>query len=201
MRQPANTLSSLAFVLVAFWAAFRWRASAEARERTLTRGEIVLFSTTLAVIGLGSGFYHATLTLVGQVLDVSGMYLLATFILIHRLAPKWNLRPIGTSLAFVVANAALMIAQVTTPSLRRVVFGLLLITALSVEWRASGPGRIWLAGGACLTAVAFVIWVVDRQKLVCDPDSWIQGHALWHLLGALAAACLYRSYGAGRPLE
>jgi hypothetical protein len=197
VRQPANSWSSLAFVVVAMWIVIRWRARGEDREPALTRTEVALLSATLGFVGLGSAFYHATFTFVGQVLDVSGMYLLATFILLHRLAPKWRLRPVWASIALVLINAALMIAQVTTPSLRRVVFGLLLIAALSLEWRESGPGRVWLGCGAGLMAVAFVIWFVDRERLVCDPDSWIQGHAFWHVLGALAAASLYLSYETG----
>jgi predicted membrane channel-forming protein YqfA (hemolysin III family) len=43
-------------------------------------------------------------------------------------------------------------------------------------------------------AVAFLIWVVDWLRLVCTPDSFVQGHAIWHFLGALAAACLFKSY-------
>jgi predicted membrane channel-forming protein YqfA (hemolysin III family) len=199
VRQPANTWSSLSFVLVAIWTVFRWRAALKAREPALSQAEIALFAATLAIVGLGSAFYHATFTFIGQVLDVSGMYLLATFILLHRLGPKWGPGPAWASVAFVLVNAALMTAQVTTPSLRRVVFGLLLIVALYVEWRESGPGRIWLGRGASLMALAFIIWFVDRQRLVCDPDSWIQGHALWHVLGALAAVCLYRSYEATPP--
>lgn len=151
---------------------------------------------SLALVGLGSAFYHASLTFIGQVFDVSGMYLVATFILLHRLGPRFGLPPLLSLLAFVLANAALMTAQVTTPSLRRVVFGVLLVAALFVEWRQSGAGRRRLAAGAGLMVLAFAIWVVDRQRLVCAPESLVQGHALWHLLGALASVCLYLSYEA-----
>jgi hypothetical protein len=41
---------------------------------------------------------------------------------------------------------------------------------------------------------AFVIWALDRERLICYPDSLLQGHALWHTLGAVAATCLFRSY-------
>ena len=41
---------------------------------------------------------------------------------------------------------------------------------------------------------ACVIWALDRERLICDPESLLQGHALWHGLGAVAATCLFRSY-------
>jgi len=96
-----------------------------------------------------------------------------------------------------------MVGQVTTPALRRPVFAILLTLALIVEWRAARAGRRWLGAGAVVMLVAFLFWLLDQQRLVCAPDSLLQGHALWHLLGAGAAACLYRSYeeDADTPLE
>lgn len=193
VRQPANTWSSLAFVIVALWVA-SWRPRRGLSGVALTDAEAGLFSGSLALIGLGSAFYHASLTFVGQVLDVSGMYLVATFILLHRLGQRLALSPLWGVLGFVLVNAVLMTAQVTTPALRRVVFGFLLLAALVVEWRSSRVSRAWLTTCAGVMGIAFLIWVADRQRLVCAPESIVQGHAIWHVLGALAAACLWRSY-------
>lgn len=203
VRQPANTWSSLGFVVVALWVA--WRSAARARQGlvTLPRGEVRLLAASLLLVGLGSAFYHASLTFVGQVLDVSGMYLVATFILFHRLGPRLSLSPVGGALGFTLVNAALMAGQVTTPAMRRPVFAVVLTLALIVEWRASRAGRRWLGAGTLVMLVAFLFWVLDQQRLLCAPDSLLQGHAVWHLLGALASACLYRSSedDAGAPLE
>lgn len=196
IRQPANAWSSLAFVAVALWVAARLSRRARSGRAVLAGAETALFLGALVMVGLGSAFYHASLTFIGQVFDVSGMYFVATFILLHRLGPRWNLSPVWSVLGFVFANGVLMAAQVTTPSIRRIVFGVLLVAALGVEWRSSRAGRAWLALGAALMAFAFAIWLVDRRRLVCDPGSLLQGHAAWHLLGALAAACLYRGYEA-----
>jgi hypothetical protein len=38
------------------------------------------------MIGLGSAFYHASLTFAGQFFDVMGMYLLASFILLYNIS-------------------------------------------------------------------------------------------------------------------
>ncbi len=196
VRQPANTWSSLAFIAVALWVAGRHVRRLKTGRPPLSRAELSILVGSLAIVGLGSAFYHASLTFVGQVIDVSGMYLIATFILLHRIGPKWGLSPAWSIFGFVGLNAALMLAQVTTPSLRRLAFGVLLVSALLVEGRASRKGRKWLAMGASLMAVAFVIWLLDLWRVVCAPDSLLQGHAVWHLLGAGAAACLYRSYEA-----
>lgn len=196
IRQPANTWSSLAFVLAAFWVARAIARFPPGRRPALRRAEGWLLVASLVVVGLGSAFYHASLTFVGQVIDVSGMYLIATFMLLHRLGPRWGLPPVGSVLAFVVVNAGLMTAQVTTPSLRRLVFGGLLLAAIAVEWGSSRGGRRWLGLGALTMLAAFAIWVLDLFRIMCAPASVFQGHAVWHLLGALAAICLFRSYEA-----
>ncbi len=199
IRQPANTWSSLAFVAVALWVAARLGRRVRAGQAVFGGAETGLFLGALVLVGLGSAFYHASLTFIGQVFDVSGMYLIATFILLHRLGPRLGAPP-GLSVAvFVLANGVLMAVQVSAPSLRRIVFGVLLVSATTVEWRCSRAGRSWLAAAALLMALAFAIWFVDLRRLMCDPQSLIQGHAAWHLLGALAAACLYRSYEAEAP--
>ena len=196
VAQPANTLSSLAFILAALWVVLRRSSRPSPPRPALGPVEAGLFAGSLLLVGAGSAFYHSSLTFVGQVFDVSGMYLIATFILLHRLGRKWSLSPVPGVLGFVAANAVLMTAQVTTPSLRRVVFGVLLVSAIALEWKSSPAGRTWLARGAGLMGLAFAIWVVDRQRWICDPENLVQGHAFWHVLGALASTCLYRGYEA-----
>jgi hypothetical protein len=39
--------------------------------------------------------------------------------------------------------------------------------------------------------VATVIWVLDITRIACQPTAIIQGHAVWHVLGAAASASLY----------
>lgn len=191
--QPANTWSSFAFVVVAIWIVFRIRSTGAARA-ALAAAEAWLLVGVLVVVGLGSAFYHASFTFAGQVLDVSGMYLLATFILLHRLAPRFHLPPLAVVFVYVALNAGLLLVQVVAPSLRRGAFVVLIVTALTVEWRSSQRGRRWLLAGALLLALAAVIWALDWWRLVCSPHSLLQGHALWHLLGALASFCLFKRY-------
>jgi len=196
IRQPANTWSSLAFLLAALWVAGKNTSRAKREGAVLGPAETWLFVSSLLIVGLGSAFYHASLTFVGQVVDVSGMYLIATFMLLHRLGPRWGVPPAWSVVGFVALNAALMAAQVTTPSLRRIAFGLLLVAAVGVEWRSSRAGRRWLGAGAVLMGIAFAIWALDRWRILCAPESLLQGHALWHVLGAIAAAFVFRSYAA-----
>ena len=49
---------------------------------------------------------------------------------------------------------------------------------------------------ACGTfAVSYAIWWLDKLGLACDPDNHVlNGHCIWHFLGALSFAFWYRFY-------
>ena len=83
-----------------------------------------------------------------------------------------------------------------------VAFGVLLLLALTLELtmvrggRIRADGRYAAAAGAAM-AIAFAIWNAANAGL-CDPQSLLQGHAVWHLLGAVAAYLLFRYYASER---
>ena len=185
--QPANTWSSFGYVLIGFLmivlAEGRDAASAMSPLAARTLG------LTAIAVGLGSALMHATLTLWGQFLDVVGMYLVGSFLLVRALA-RCRRIPDGAAIALYVALCGMLIAVlIMLPEVRRWLFAVLLILAIVVELvfaRPLRPGarlRYYL-GGILATAVAFGFWILDQQGVVCAPRSLLQGHAVWHALGA-----------------
>ena len=50
----------------------------------------------------------------------------------------------------------------------------------------------WLAAGFGSFIIGFMIWIpTSPGGVLCDPYSWIQGHAFWHFLVGLATFLLY----------
>jgi hypothetical protein len=54
--------------------------------------------------------------------------------------------------------------------------------------------RALFIAGVGLFALAFLIWILDNERILCAPAALAQGHAAWHLLGAIAVALLYFYY-------
>jgi len=159
----------------------------------------VIIGFSSLIIGVGSAFYHASLTFIGQFLDVFGMFLLAAFTLVYAWERIWNLRLATTLSLYLALNLFLSWLQITIPDTRRYVFAVVLIAALLFEhyFRNKMKPQIetrWLKIGIGLLALAYFIWILDNTRLVCFENSLLQGHAIWHILGAVSVLFLHRYY-------
>lgn len=199
LLQPANTWSSFSYVLLGCVMLVMPYGRDPASALSPLSARII--GVTAIIVGFGSGLLHATLTLWGQFFDVLGMYLVGSYLLVSAIA-RWRRIPEGAAIALYIALcASLVTALLVLPEVRRWLFAVLLILAIVIEMvfaRALRPGaRIALfLAGLLATAIAFVIWILDQNGVVCAPESLLQGHALWHFLGAASlwlSFCYYRS--------
>lgn len=197
--QPADSWSSFGYVFVGFLMIVLARRSDWAS--AFPPVAAMVFGGTAITVGLGSVIMHATLTLWGQFLDVLGMYLVGSFLLVRAVA-RWRAIPDRTAILLYVALCAALVALlILEPEVRRWLFAVLLIAAIVVELAFARPRRVGVVlsfylYGILAKAVAFTIWNLDQHGVVCAPDSLWQGHAAWHLLGATSLwlnFCYYRS--------
>ena len=86
-------------------------------------------------------------------------------------------------------------------------FGAFLLLAIVLERGvAHARGLLldhrWLGWSIASLGLAFAVWntAVTGGRL-CFPHSIYQGHAVWHLLCAVSAYCLFRLYVSERPSE
>jgi len=194
IRQAANTFSSLGYIFSGVLAMTRPN-----RKRRLTFGYAIIFGVSSLIIGLGSAFYHASLTFIGQFFDVLGMFMLATFMLVYAFERIWNLRLITTIGLYLTINLFLGWMQIALPDTRRYAFAIVLVIALLFEsyYRRQAAPKITtnrLRLGVGLLAVAYIIWILDNTRSLCAATSLLQGHAIWHLFGAVSVWLLYEYY-------
>jgi hypothetical protein len=159
----------------------------------------LLYAIALILIGLGSAFYHASLTFAGQFFDVMGMYLLASFIFLYNISRVSALSGQQFVLAYLACNSILAYVLIQYPASRRYIFGMIILATLLPEYRVRTQKKPQITGAFLQAAwwtlvAAFVIWILDITKILCNPNNWLQGHALWHILGAIAAGWLYLYY-------
>lgn len=192
IAQPADAWSSLAFVVAG--------AGVLVLLRPAGRPESVLaplLAVALVGVGFGSFAFHATLTLWGQFVDVLPMYAVGCVLLagaLVRLGRVTSTRAAVGGVALLVGLAALLRWW---PDSRRVLFAAVLLPGIALELVRVRRDRVaapWLSLGLGLLVTAYLLWVLDQTGLLCDPESPLQGHAAWHVLGAVAGGCLARHW-------
>ena len=191
---PVDAFSNALFLVLGLW---MWREA-----RRSDRPDLARFGPASVAIGVFSFAYHASYTFALQFFDFVAMFLFS-FTVLARNAVRLRWIPPAREARFFALGVLGMSALV--PPLFSVGFpiqalvGLLIAVGLAQEWRLrlrDGPHpayRIYLVALALLGAAA-VASLLDVTRIACDPQSLIQGHAVWHLLSALALAALFRFY-------
>ncbi len=209
IRQPANTYSNLGFVLVGClfiaFGPFAPNKNGKNSEKESESSEQIsiysppyywLYGLSVIAVGLFSFLYHASLTFVGQWLDVMAMYLIITFAILYAINRAFPLSPQKFVAIYISINILLGLFLYYLSTFRRPAFVALVIIALAAEMISrkklkNGPKLTWLWWAVGSLAAGFGVWLLDYYRIVCDPESIIQGHAIWHFLSALAAAFLF----------
>ena len=213
-RTRSDTWSNLAYVLVGFYALalgyqdLRRNGPADAGYAIRTPAMSILFGVTCCYLGVGSGLFHASLTRFGQQLDVAAMYSpLVVFIAIN--VGRWFPRlttsgragyvPTWPILAGLVLVACFLLYQYQWSMRSGVVLPTLILTVAVFAILDRFQRRCKLAVPLMLLSTvalvgARICWLLDVAGNFSGPDTWLQGHAVWHLLTALSLASTYLYY-------
>lgn len=192
VKEPSNTYSNAAYIIIGIYLV------SLCRKIPLSHLHLLGFFSIL--IGLMSGFYHATGSFVGEVFDYSSMYLLSIYFLSMNFRRLYNL---NDRILWIMALFLLCLSigsLVTWEVIGSFLFGLQVIFALIIEIYLSQTKNVRVSYrpllGACgLFVLAFLFWNLDRHRILCDPNNHIlNGHSLWHIITALAIYFIYKFY-------
>jgi len=147
--------------------------------------------------GVASGYFHATNTILGETLDLSGMFL---FILSIMAIQQHRSRPAGSTAPLIwgVVIASLLITMLSAVYYLAAspLFGVLVLIVIGrgIYDRRLGP-YAWAMVGTFL--FAWCIWWLDLMHILCVPSNHIlTGHGVWHLLNGLVFWFTYLHYDA-----
>jgi hypothetical protein len=204
-RTRMNTWSNLVYVLFGFYAIALaindWKQRRPLEQGYLTHVPIqsFLFGVAGIYLGLGSGFFHASLTRYGHQCDVGGMY--ATMICmaaiaigswIPRMEVPWIRRifPTWPVIAVIVVYASIYFTYYKWDySFGKVSMYLSLTLFLFAGVSIIQPGKYlqvrWFVAALASIILGAKIRDLDIEDRFTSPDSIFQGHALWHLISCL----------------
>lgn len=202
-REPQNTVSNLAYAVVGLAILF---ASREPASRSLGWAAVFL--------GIGSGIYHASLLPEWRMIDILGVYavlycLLLVGLTAHR--PQLTVAPIAWTGVFAVWVAAIytgihrndvrVLGLKLFDSTYVMVVSVALGSAMALmAYRRASDRRAYRYAVVTLAVaapIAFVGGQGDRfGAFLAAPDAFVQGHTVWHTLGAVAILAAYEAFAA-----
>lgn len=211
IKQPSNSFSNLGFSIAGLaiaWLAFRNKFDAVNR-MTRTAFYPIFYSSIVILLGAGSFAMHATNTSWGGFFDLLSMFLFSSFVISYALMRWFKLSEFKFFLIYFsivlfcsclhLSDLNKTVIVVVRPD--EIVFASCLIAATVLELlmkykRGNEIEAKWGLLGVGSLIVAFIIWNLSRTQdsLFCDPNSLIQGHAMWHLLDALGAYFVFVFY-------
>jgi prolipoprotein diacylglyceryltransferase len=199
LAQPSNAWSGLFFVFAGIAVLLlACRKTKNHNPLTTRLGYAIVFALILIILlGGGTFYFHAKLNFLGQYIDGMGISLIATSVLFYRYGDS-HCKFHHTFGWFVVTNVLAFIL-VYKFHLARYILGVVLGAVLILEVELRRKYKVEMDSKYLLYALAsfivgFVIWILDIQKIVCDPTSHIQGHAIWHGFVALSGFLIFMYY-------
>ena len=161
----------------------------------------VLFGFILLYVFCMSTFYHASLITVALWLDYSGVYLISLFPLMYfsprwsesRMA-KWRLKQQAfTRLLFLAYLIVWLLLSFLIPSgklgiLIVVIIFVCVAVAYTITKAHRGKANLQCLVLSILSVLlAALCFVFDKYQLFCNPESYVQPHALWNVFIGIAA--------------
>ena len=160
----------------------------------------ILLAANFIYLSIGSAFFHASLTWIGQRVDMNATYGLTLSLIcigmvqvvVKKEFSKKTQVALVLGMLLLIAGFLPLALQISSAILLPALFLALLLLGIGnyVQYR-SLRSPLLLILSFVLLAVAIQVRTMDVAKINCDPLSIWQGHALWHFLTATSSLCMY----------
>ncbi len=184
LAQPSNALSSIAYLVAGVLLLQRALAGRP-------RAAAAAYAATVIGVGLGSVAYHGPMPSGGRFAHDLSIAAVLAFVVGNDVAFARGARVRAGIAIFGMLVGASAIVLVVSPDASNALDAVLVVAAVGAELaasrsrgRASGPAWAWIVGIAALTVGVALNTLGRTDAPLCDPDSPIQLHAVWHLITA-----------------
>ena len=210
IRQPINTFSNFIYWIVAVVILRRgWKDQSKRNRYNIISANpfySILLGSIMVYIFCASTFFHSSLIQFASHLDFSAVYSLSLFPLMYFTHRVWLLS-IGvssnvkhtrstTTLAIVFSLAYLLLTfclpEGTENYVVLSVIATIIIFGIIVEKKDPGKtNHYYLIACIAFILIAVMWFAFDIYKVLCNQDSFIQPHSLWHLFSGLSTFYFY----------
>jgi len=210
VRQPINTFSNFIYWLTAIVILNRgWKDLTKTTRYNIISANpfySFLLGGIMLYIFCASVFFHSSLIYVASELDFSAVYSLSLYPFMyftHRLVllqlgiPSNQKHPQSTRAIIIIFTIAYLLLTFGMPSVNRNYVVLVIIIAVIcfaviVERYDRGKTNHYYLITCMLSILFAAMWFgFDVHKVMCNSDSYIQPHSLWHIFSGIAAFYFY----------
>lgn len=190
VREPANTWSNIGYLIVAVFIFL----SNDSYPKRLKK----LCAASCACLFVGSTLLHLTGARLGGLADVGSMFFVVSVALSSSFQRLFDLKESSANLVLLfilgLSMSCLLILRFDDS-----IFAAQVLLLIVLEWRLLSSQKALnsqkLLWALVTQSVAFIIWILDVKKILCDPENHIiSGHAVWHLLSAATIYLFFQSY-------
>ncbi|MBL7715188.1 MAG: ceramidase domain-containing protein [Bdellovibrionales bacterium] len=191
IAEPALTWSNLAYIVAGL---IMIQLSRKLPKNSL----IQWFGPAAILVGIGSGFYHASINFYSQLVDFFVMDVFCVLLILaglrrlhlryFKIAPVWIL----IASAIIVVLTVVM-DQLHLPIQLIILAMILVITGFEIAIAIQDHGSFFPSSRSPYFFVSLLCFVagitastLDVTRMACNPENHVlQGHAVWHLMSAL----------------
>jgi hypothetical protein len=209
--QPVNTWSNIGFMLLGLtmlwwigWERATGRSPAHRNLLTTTTWVMAFYGFMTVFLGPGSMMFHASMRQWAGWFDPLSMNLFLGFVPAYNLVRRFQW-PVWVGIVIYLGlNVVEGILNAAAPDQSLIWFICMGVIALasqvlvgfsSLRTATSGVVFFWVGWGVFATAM-LVWWLSWTGNPLCNPNTFFQGHGLWHILSAAAVGCLYMYFRA-----
>jgi len=207
--QPASSASSIAYIIAGMLIAastdtnnpkrYWMNSNALVQFRALP----TLLACTLCLLGPGSASLHASLTVVGQQVDLVCMFLVGAAVFVYVVFRLLRLHQVHLFFMLYTAIVSVFVFWIffTQDQAKEKVMTMmsLLMVSVPLEMYIRVSRRLttsvswrWFLTSVLSMVLAILLWRLSASgNVLCLPDSFLQGHAFWHVGSALSIGFMF----------
>lgn len=189
IARPGYAVSNIPYIIIGVYLLIKYRNTGLAK----------FFGASSIAIGVASFFYDASFTFASQLIDLMAMFSFIAILTVINLnrVKKLSYRSNLIIVLGLLATYFLAI-YVLQGSTGRILFGIVAIFNIGCElylWLKYRNYQLsyWIAG-IVLFIAGFGIWLLDANKIWCDPSNLFNGRAIYHYLTAVTIFLLFKHY-------
>ena len=180
IAQPSAFWTSLFYLFFAFYLYLKTNPKSQ---------RLKLWTFSLVLLGLSSHFAHGSYLEFAISMDFGGIILVTSFFPLHRWISKRIANTLGQMVIIFLYQAALWFVFYSLNKWFKFTLCILVFSIAFFEiYKSEGKSFIkakQLHMATTVLLLSFIVFMFDELKFFCDPQSWLNGHSIWHFGTAL----------------